>query len=143
MVIADINVGVLYVFAIASLGVYGIVIAGWSSNSKYPFLGGIRSTSQMISYELSLGLAVIPIFLLFGQLRLTEIVRYQIENGWLIAPFIGDWTNPAEAAPLAADVHLVLRLHGLDVRGDEPPAVRSARRPRPSSSAAITRNTAR
>ena len=96
MVIADINVGVLFVFAIASLGVYGIVIAGWSSNSKYPFLGGIRSTSQMISYELSLGLAVIPIFLLVGQLRLTEIVRYQIEHGWMIAPFIGDWMNPVK-----------------------------------------------
>ena len=96
MVIADINVGVLYVFAIASLGVYGIVIAGWASNSKYPFLGGVRSTSQMISYELSLGLSVIPIFLLVGQLRLTEIVRYQIEQGWMIAPFIGDWTNPAK-----------------------------------------------
>ena len=94
MVIADINVGVLFVFAIASLGVYGIVIAGWSSNSKYPFLGGVRSSSQMISYELSLGLAVIPVFLLIGQLRLTEVVRYQIENGWLIAPFIGDWGNP-------------------------------------------------
>ncbi len=94
MVIADINVGVLFVFAIASLGVYGIVIAGWSSNSKYPFLGGVRSTSQMISYELSLGLAVIPVFLLVGQLRLTEIVRYQIEHGWMIAPFVGDWTNP-------------------------------------------------
>lgn len=94
MVIADINVGVLFVFAIASLGVYGIVIAGWSSNSKYPFLGGVRSTSQMISYELSLGLAVIPVFLLIGQLRLTEVVRYQIEHGWLIAPFIGDWANP-------------------------------------------------
>ena len=67
MVIADINVGVLFVFAIASLGVYGIVIAGWASNSKYPFLGGVRSSSQMISYELSLGLAVIPIFLLVGQ----------------------------------------------------------------------------
>lgn len=93
MVIADINVGVLFVFAIASLGVYGIVLAGWSSNSKYPFLGGVRSTSQMISYELSLGLAVIPVFLLVGQLRLTEVVRYQIENGWLIAPFIGDWGN--------------------------------------------------
>ncbi|MGI8436602.1 MAG: NADH-quinone oxidoreductase subunit NuoH [Chthoniobacterales bacterium] len=92
-VIADINVGVLYVFAIASLGVYGIVIAGWSSNSKYPFLGGVRSTSQMISYELSLGLAVIPIFLLVGQLRLTSIVQYQIDHGWMIAPFIGDWTN--------------------------------------------------
>lgn len=94
MVIADINVGVLFVFAIASLGVYGIVLAGWSSNSKYPFLGGVRSSSQMISYELSLGLAVIPVFLLIGQLRLTGIVRYQIENGWLIAPFIGDWGNP-------------------------------------------------
>ncbi|HEV2096998.1 MAG TPA: complex I subunit 1 family protein [Chthoniobacterales bacterium] len=93
MVIADINVGVLYVFAIASLGVYGIVLAGWSSNSKYPFLGGIRSSSQMISYELSLGLAVIPIFLVVGQLRLTSIVRFQIEHGWMIAPFIGDWTN--------------------------------------------------
>jgi NADH-quinone oxidoreductase subunit H len=93
MVIADINVGVLFVFAIASLGVYGIVIAGWSSNSKYPFLGGVRSSSQMISYELSLGLAVIPIFLVIGQLRLTEVVRYQIEHGWMIAPFVGDWTN--------------------------------------------------
>ncbi|MGZ4966111.1 MAG: NADH-quinone oxidoreductase subunit NuoH [Chthoniobacterales bacterium] len=93
MVIADINVGVLFVFAIASLGVYGIVIAGWSSNSKYPFLGGVRSSSQMISYELSLGLAVIPVFLLVGQLRLTSIVQYQIEHGWMIAPFIGDWTN--------------------------------------------------
>jgi NADH-quinone oxidoreductase subunit H len=94
MVIADINVGVLFVFAIASLGVYGIVIAGWSSNSKYPFLGGVRSTSQMISYELSLGLAVIPVFLLIGQLRLSEVVRYQIEHGWMIAPFVGDWSNP-------------------------------------------------
>jgi NADH-quinone oxidoreductase subunit H len=93
MVIADINVGVLFVFAIASLSVYGIVIAGWSSNSKYPFLGGVRSTSQMISYELSLGLAVVPVFLLVGQLKLTEVVRYQIEHGWMIAPFVGDWFN--------------------------------------------------
>src|SRR3954470_19906314 len=93
MVIADINVGVLFVFAIASLGVYGIVIAGWSSNSKYPFLGGVRATSQMISYELSLGLAVVPVFLLVGQLKLTEVVRYQIEHGWMIAPFVGDWGN--------------------------------------------------
>ncbi len=93
MVIADINVGVLFVFAIASLGVYGIVIAGWSSNSKFPFLGAVRSSSQMISYELSLSLAVIPVFLLVGQLRLTSIVQYQIEHGWMIAPFIGDWTN--------------------------------------------------
>ncbi len=83
MVIADINVGILYVFAIASLGVYGIVLAGWASNSKYPFL----------AYELSLGLAVIPIFLIVGNLRLTSVVQYQIEHGWMIAPFVGDWTN--------------------------------------------------
>src|SRR5881275_685636 len=94
MVIADINVGILYVFAIASLGVYGIVIAGWASNSKYPFLGGVRSSSQMISYELSLGLAVIPIFLLVGNLRLTQVVQYQIDHGWMIFPFAGDWKNP-------------------------------------------------
>jgi len=94
MVIADINVGILFVFAVASLGVYGIVLAGWASNSKYPFLGGVRSSSQMISYELSLGLAVIPIFLLVGNLRLTSVVRYQIEHGWMIAPFVGDWLNP-------------------------------------------------
>jgi NADH-quinone oxidoreductase subunit H len=96
MVIADINVGILYVFAISSLGVYGIVLAGWASNSKYPFLGGIRSSSQMISYELSLGLAVIPIFLLVGNLRLTSVVQYQIEHGWMIAPFVGDWMNPGK-----------------------------------------------
>jgi NADH-quinone oxidoreductase subunit H len=94
MVIADVNVGILYVFAIASLGVYGIVLAGWASNSKYPFLGGIRSSSQMISYELSLGLAVIPVFLLVGSLRLTSVVQYQIEHGWFIAPFVGDWLDP-------------------------------------------------
>ena len=96
MVIADVNVGILFVFAIASLGVYGIVIGGWASNSKYPFLGGIRSSSQMISYELSLGLAVIPVFMLTGNLRLTNIVQYQIDHGWFIAPFIGDWTNPVK-----------------------------------------------
>src|SRR5436189_924383 len=94
MIIADVNVGILFVFAIASLGVYGIVIGGWASNSKYPFLGGIRSSAQMLSYELSLGLAVIPVFLLVGNLRLTSVVRYQIEHGWFITPFVGDWMNP-------------------------------------------------
>src|SRR5437868_14874027 len=94
MVIADVNVGILFVFAIASLGVYGSVICGWASNSKYPFLGGIRSSAQMISYELSLGLAVIPVFLLVGDLRLTNVVHYQIEHGWFIAPFFGDLANP-------------------------------------------------
>lgn len=87
MVIADINIGVLYVFAVSSLGVYGIVLAGWASNSKYPFLGGIRSTSQMISYELALGLSVIPVFLVVGTLNLQDIVRWQVENGWMIFPW--------------------------------------------------------
>jgi NADH-quinone oxidoreductase subunit H len=96
MVIADINVGILFIFAVASLGVYGIVLGGWASNSKYPFLGGVRSSSQMISYELSLGLAVIPVFLLVGNLRLTSVVQYQIDHGWLVAPFVGDWTNPVK-----------------------------------------------
>jgi NADH-quinone oxidoreductase subunit H len=93
MVIADVNIGILFVFAIASLGVYGIVLAGWASNSKYPFLGGIRSSSQMISYELSLALAVVPVFLIVGNLRLTDVVRYQIDHGWMIVPFFGDWSN--------------------------------------------------
>jgi NADH-quinone oxidoreductase subunit H len=87
MVIANVNIGVLFVFSIASLGVYGIVLAGWAANSKYPFLGGVRSTSQMISYELSLGLSVIPLFLIMGELNLPKIVEYQIAHGWTILPF--------------------------------------------------------
>ena len=86
MVVANVNVGVLWVFAVSSLGVYGIVLAGWSSNSKYPFLGGIRSTSQMISYELSLALSVISIFMICRTLNLPSIVQYQIDHGWLISP---------------------------------------------------------
>ncbi len=86
MVIANVNIGVLFVFSVASLGVYGIVLAGWASNSKYPFLGGVRSTSQMISYELSLGLSVIPLFLIMGELNLPKIVEYQIAHGWTILP---------------------------------------------------------
>ncbi len=97
MVIADINIGVLYVFAVSSLGVYGIVLAGWASNSKYPFLGGIRSSSQMISYELALGLSVIPVFLLCGTLNLPDIVLWQRQNGWMIAPW---W-------PVGLDVHQI------------------------------------
>lgn len=85
MVIADLNVGILFVFAIASLGVYGIVIAGWASNSKYPFLGGIRSSAQMISYEISMGLSVIPVFMMVGSLKLGKLIGFQIENYWLIA----------------------------------------------------------
>jgi NADH-quinone oxidoreductase subunit H len=84
MVIADLNVGILYTFGIVSLGVYGIVLAGYAANSKYPFLGGIRSSAQMISYEIAMGLSVIPIFLLVGSLNLSDVVQYQAGGGWLI-----------------------------------------------------------
>ena len=90
MVIADLNVGPLFIFAISSLGVYGIVIAGWASNSKYPFLGGVRSSAQMISYELSLGLSIIPVLMIFGELNLSKMSIYQDANGWLLLPLWGD-----------------------------------------------------
>lgn len=90
MVIADLDVGPLFVFAVASLTVYGIVLAGWSSNSKYPFLGGIRSTSQMISYEISLGLSIVPLVMIYGDLNLGRIVQFQAENGWALLPLWGD-----------------------------------------------------
>ncbi len=76
-VIADINVGVLYIFAISSLGVYGIIMGGWSSNSKYPFLGALRSAAQMVSYEVSLGFVIISVLLIVGSLNLSDIVRAQ------------------------------------------------------------------
>jgi len=82
-VIADLNVGILFVFAISSLGVYGIVLAGWASNSKYPFLGSIRSSAQMISYEVCLGLSVVPVFMQVGSLNLSHVVEYQSHGLWL------------------------------------------------------------
>jgi len=106
MVIADVNVGVLWVFAVSSLGVYGIVLAGWSSNSKYSFLGGIRSSSQMISYELSVGLSVIPIFMVCRTLNLPAIVRYQIEHGWLISPV---WIKGISLFPLSINFQQILQ----------------------------------
>jgi NADH-quinone oxidoreductase subunit H len=90
LVIADINVGPLLIFSIASLSVYGITLAGWSSNSKYPFIGGVRSTAQMISYEICLGLSIIPVLIYFGELNLTKIVQAQADNGWLLLPFWHD-----------------------------------------------------
>src|SRR5436190_12482768 len=84
MVIADLNVGVLYTFGIVSLAVYGIVLAGYAANSKYPFLGGIRSSAQMISYEIAMGMSVVPIFLIVGSLNLTDVVIYQTKSCWLI-----------------------------------------------------------
>src|SRR5436190_4877010 len=86
MVIADLNVGILYTFGIVSLCVYGIVLAGYAANSKYPFLGGIRSSAQMISYEIAMGLSVIPVFLLVGGLNLSQVIDYQTGSffHWLI-----------------------------------------------------------
>ncbi|MFN3354228.1 MAG: NADH-quinone oxidoreductase subunit NuoH [Brevundimonas sp.] len=80
-VISDLNVGILYIFAISSLGVYGIIMGGWASNSKYPFLGSLRSAAQMVSYEVSIGLVIINVILLAGTMNLTAIVTEQ--GGWI------------------------------------------------------------
>ena len=85
MVLANINVGILYLFALSSLGVYGIIMAGWASNSKYPFLGAIRSAAQMVSYEVSIGIIIINVLLCVGSLNLNKIVLAQ-ENVWFILP---------------------------------------------------------
>jgi NADH-quinone oxidoreductase subunit H len=95
MVIADLSIGPLFTFAIASLGVYGIVLAGWSSNSKYPFLGGVRASAQMISYEISLGLSIIPVLMIFGELNLTKMSAFQDANGWLLLPLWGEGLSVA------------------------------------------------
>lgn len=86
VVISDINLGVLYVFAISSLSVYGLLIAGWSSNSRYAFLGALRSAAQMVSYEVSIGLILINVLLCVGSLNLTKIVMFQ-QDVWFIFPF--------------------------------------------------------
>ena len=83
--VADINVGILYIFAISSLGVYGIIMGGWASNSKYPFLGAIRSAAQMVSYEVSIGIIIINVLLCVGSLNLKDIVLAQ-KNLWFVIP---------------------------------------------------------
>ena len=85
LVLADINVGILYLFAVSSLGVYGIIMGGWASNSKYPFLGAIRSAAQMVSYEVSIGVIIINVLLCVGSLNLNDIVEAQ-KNIWFIIP---------------------------------------------------------
>ena len=84
-VLADINVGILYLFAVSSLGVYGIIMGGWASNSKYPFLGAIRSAAQMVSYEVSIGVIIINVLLCVGSLNLSDIVNAQ-KNIWFVIP---------------------------------------------------------
>ena len=85
MVLADINVGLLYLFAVSSLGVYGIIMGGWASNSKYPFLGAIRSAAQMVSYEVSIGIIIINVLLCVGSLNLKDIVLSQ-QDLWFVIP---------------------------------------------------------
>lgn len=82
MVLADINVGILYLFAVSSLGVYGVMMSGWASNSKYAFLGSLRATAQMVSYEISIGLVIVTVLLCAGSLNLSEIVRAQSGGIW-------------------------------------------------------------
>ena len=122
-VISDINVGVLYIFAISSLSIYGIIMAGWSSNSKYPFLAALRSAAQMVSYEVSIGFVIITVLLCAGSLNLSAVVEAQNTRG--LASLIGlpqltilNWYVLA-AVP---DVRGVLRL---GAGRDQPPAVRS------------------
>src|SRR6476469_5034424 len=83
--IADINVGILYIFAISSLGVYGVIMGGWASNSKYAFLGALRSAAQMVSYEVSIGFVVVAVLMCAGSANLTEIVRAQ-QDVWYARP---------------------------------------------------------
>jgi NADH-quinone oxidoreductase subunit H len=97
MQVSDLNAGILYILAITSLNVYGIVLAGWSSNNKFALLGGLRSTAQMISYEIPLGLALVGIFMVFGTAQLNEIVRGQGELLWGFLPRWGIFVQPLGA----------------------------------------------
>ena len=86
-VISDINVGIMYLFAVSSLGVYGVIMAGWASNSQYPFLGALRSAAQMVSYEVSIGFVIITVLLCVGSLNLTKVVQAQ-ETVWFAIPLL-------------------------------------------------------
>jgi NADH-quinone oxidoreductase subunit H len=86
MAIADVPIGFLFILAISSMGVYGIALAGWASNNKYSLLGGIRATAQMVSYEVAMGMSLIPVLLLTGNVALSEVVRVQAEGLWFVVP---------------------------------------------------------
>ncbi len=103
-VVSDLNVGILYIFAISSLGVYGIIMGGWASNSKYPFLGSLRSAAQMVSYEVSIGLVIINVILLAGTMNLTEIVTRQegmFWNWFVFGGGAGTWPTIIVLLPMA------------------------------------------
>jgi NADH-quinone oxidoreductase subunit H len=102
LLIADLDIGPLFIFSVASLSVYGITLAGWSSNSKFPFIGGVRSTAQMISYEIALGLSIVPVLMFYGDLNLSNIVQRQADHGWLLLPL---WPNGRLGIP---DLNTVL-----------------------------------
>ena len=111
MAVANLSVGPLWMFAISSLSVYGLVLAGWSSNSKFPFLGGVRSSAQMISYEISMGLSIIPVLMIYSTLDLSNIVEYQAANGWLLLPVWGEglsWQRWILLVPVAISFIIVL-----------------------------------
>jgi NADH-quinone oxidoreductase subunit H len=90
MVVANIGIGPLWIFGVSALSVYGLVLAGWASNSKYPLLGGMRTSAQMISYEISMGLSFIPLLMIYGHLNLSDMVQYQADNGWMLLPLWGE-----------------------------------------------------
>lgn len=108
LVLANLDIGILFILAVSSLGVYGIILAGWSANSKYPFLGGIRASAQMISYELAMGIALLPVFMWFakggGTLNIFSIMQAQA-NGNLILGFLPHWTIIYQ--PLSALLFLI------------------------------------
>ena len=93
-VMSNVNIGILYVLAISSLGVYGIIIGGWASNSKYPFMGALRSTAQMISYEVSIGFIILTVIFLVGSMNLSEIVDAQAGGFWQWHMFMLDFSKP-------------------------------------------------
>ena len=142
-VIANINVGVLYIFAISSLGVYGVIMAGWASNSKYAFLAALRSTAQMVSYEVSIGFVIITVLLCVGSLNLTAIVEAQNSAwgflGWYWLPLLPMFviffvsalaeTNRPPFDLVEAEVRASRRLHG-GIRLDPVPDVDARRVPR-------------
>jgi NADH-quinone oxidoreductase subunit H len=105
--VADINVGLLYVLAISSLGVYGVVLAGYSSNNKYSLMGGLRSSAQLISYELAMGMAVACVVLASGSLKMTDIVRFQMEPLWGVVPALQNWLILTPYGFLAAIIFAV------------------------------------